>query len=79
MSVRVGLLGAGFIGRIHALNLSKDKRVDLVGVADVVPQAAQRATRHGVAAWEKLQKRLRRLAELNKEHILQQAREARNS
>ncbi|HET6948263.1 MAG TPA: Gfo/Idh/MocA family oxidoreductase [bacterium] len=42
MSVRVGLLGAGFIGRIHALNLSKDKRVDLVGVADVVPQAAQR-------------------------------------
>ena len=42
MSVRVGLLGAGFIGRIHALNLSRDKRVDLVGVADVVPQAAQR-------------------------------------
>ncbi len=44
-----------------------------------VPQAAQRATRQGVAAWEKLQKRLRLLAELNKEHILQQAREARHS
>lgn len=42
MSVRVGLLGAGFIGRIHALDLSRDKRVTLVGVADVVPQAAQR-------------------------------------
>ena len=40
-----------------------------------VPHAAQRATRQGVAAWEKLQKRLRQLAELNKEHILQQARE----
>jgi hypothetical protein len=41
-----------------------------------VPQAAQRATRQGVAAWQKLQKRLRLLAELNKEHVLQQAREA---
>ena len=40
-----------------------------------VPQAAQRATRQGVAAWAKLQKRLRQLAELNKEHILQRARE----
>ncbi len=43
-----------------------------------VPQAAQAAMRHGVAAWEKLQKRLRQLAELNKEDILQQARERRH-
>ncbi len=42
MSVRVGILGAGFIGRVHALNLRRDPRVELVGVADVVPQAAQR-------------------------------------
>jgi hypothetical protein len=42
-----------------------------------VPQAAQRATRQGVAAWEKLQKRLRQLAELNKEQVLQQARASR--
>jgi len=42
MTVRVGILGAGFIGRIHALNLHRDPRVTLVGVADVVPQAAQR-------------------------------------
>ncbi len=42
-----------------------------------VPQAAQPATRQGVAAWEKLQKRLRQLAELNKKHILEQAREGR--
>ncbi len=43
-----------------------------------VPQAAQRATRQGVAAWEKLQERLRQLAELNKEDILRQAREGRH-
>lgn len=42
MSVRVGILGAGFIGRIHALDLKRDPRVTLVGVADVVPQAAAR-------------------------------------
>ncbi|MGH2404123.1 MAG: Gfo/Idh/MocA family protein [bacterium] len=42
MSVKVGVLGAGFIGRIHALNLTRDPRVDLIGVADVVPAAASR-------------------------------------
>jgi myo-inositol 2-dehydrogenase/D-chiro-inositol 1-dehydrogenase len=36
------LLGCGFIGRIHALNLKADARAVLVGVADTVPQAAQR-------------------------------------
>lgn len=43
-----------------------------------VPQAAQRATRQGVAAWVQLQKRLRQLAELNKEQVLQRAREVRS-
>jgi len=42
-----------------------------------VPQAAERATRQGVAAWAKVQERLRQLAELNKEQILQRARESR--
>ncbi len=42
MSVKVGVLGAGFIGRIHALNLKRDPRVDLVGIADVVPSVAAR-------------------------------------
>jgi myo-inositol 2-dehydrogenase/D-chiro-inositol 1-dehydrogenase len=42
MAVRVGLVGCGFIGRIHALNLKADARAVLVGVADSVPQAAQR-------------------------------------
>ena len=40
--IRVGLLGCGFIGRIHALNLKADPRVNLVAVADTVPHAAQR-------------------------------------
>lgn len=43
-----------------------------------VPKAAQEATREGVAAWQRLQERLRELAELNKERILQQAREGRS-
>jgi hypothetical protein len=43
-----------------------------------VPQAAQRATRQGMVAWAKLQQRLRQLADLNKERILQDARENRS-
>ena len=42
MGLRVGILGAGFIGRIHALNLRRDARVTLVGIADAVPEAATR-------------------------------------
>src|SRR5439155_207332 len=42
MPVKVGILGCGFIGRIHALDMKADARVTLVGVADMVPQAAQR-------------------------------------
>ncbi|MHB8732161.1 MAG: Gfo/Idh/MocA family protein [bacterium] len=42
MTVKVGILGAGFIGRLHALNLKGDARVSLVGVADAVPAAAAR-------------------------------------
>lgn len=42
MSVKVGILGAGFIGRIHALNLRRDPRVEIAGIADVVPQAADK-------------------------------------
>lgn len=42
MTVKVGILGAGFIGRIHALNLKADPRVVLAGIADAVPAAAAR-------------------------------------
>jgi myo-inositol 2-dehydrogenase/D-chiro-inositol 1-dehydrogenase len=42
MPVKVGILGAGFIGRIHAVNLKADRRVALAGIADAVPAAAAR-------------------------------------
>ncbi len=42
MTVRVGIVGAGFIGRVHALDLRRDARVHLVGIADVVSRAAER-------------------------------------
>jgi hypothetical protein len=41
-----------------------------------VPKGAEEATRHGVAAWQRLQQCLRELAELNKERNLRRAREA---
>ena len=41
-----------------------------------VPKGAAEATRHGVAAWQRLQHCLRELAELNKERNLRRAREA---
>jgi len=41
-----------------------------------VPKGAEKATREGVAAWQKLQECLRELAELNKHRNLQCAREA---
>jgi len=41
-----------------------------------VPKGAEEATREGVAAWQKLQKCLRELAELNKDRNLGHAREA---
>ena len=42
MSLRVGVLGAGYIGGVHARNLRLDDRVHLVGIADIRPEPAQR-------------------------------------
>jgi myo-inositol 2-dehydrogenase/D-chiro-inositol 1-dehydrogenase len=42
MPIRVGILGAGFIGRVHALNLRADDRVQIAGIADAIPAAAQK-------------------------------------
>jgi hypothetical protein len=39
-----------------------------------VPKAAQAAVRQGVAAWQMLQDRLRQLAELNKDRIIDAAK-----
>lgn len=42
-----------------------------------VPVAAQEKVRAGVAAWQALQRRLRELAELNRQEIIARAKEAR--
>lgn len=42
MVVAIGILGAGYIGGVHARNLRRDERVRLVGIADLRPEAAQR-------------------------------------
>ena len=42
MPMRIGILGAGYIGGVHARNLRRDGRVRVVGVADVRPEAAAR-------------------------------------
>ena len=41
MSVRVGIVGTGHMGRTHAANLRQDKRVEIVGVTDIAPERAQ--------------------------------------
>lgn len=38
--VKVGILGAGGIAKVHASNLMKDERVQVVGVADIAPERA---------------------------------------
>ncbi len=43
MQVKVGLIGAGAMGRRHLKALSRDERVRLVGVADVVAEIARAA------------------------------------
>lgn len=43
-----------------------------------VPKAAEAGIREGIEAWKQLLLELRKLAELNKESILRQARESRS-
>jgi myo-inositol 2-dehydrogenase/D-chiro-inositol 1-dehydrogenase len=45
MGVRVGVLGAGLMGQRHLAALSRDDRVEIVGVADVAPHVAAVAAR----------------------------------
>lgn len=42
MALKVGILGAGYIGGVHARTLRRDERVHLIGIADVRPEAAAR-------------------------------------
>jgi myo-inositol 2-dehydrogenase/D-chiro-inositol 1-dehydrogenase len=41
MMLKIGLVGAGYIGGVHARILAADERVKLVGFADVVEKRAQ--------------------------------------
>jgi predicted dehydrogenase len=51
-SLRVGVIGVGYLGRFHALIYSRLAGVDLVGVADVDPaRAAEVAAEAGCAAF----------------------------
>ncbi|TVR55707.1 MAG: gfo/Idh/MocA family oxidoreductase [Spirochaetaceae bacterium] len=47
--IRVGVIGAGFIGRVHLDTFGKMPNVELAGICDAVPGAATAAaTAHGV-------------------------------
>lgn len=49
--LKVGLLGAGRIGQVHAVNIAGNLRSTLVAVADVYPQAAETlAVKYGAEA-----------------------------
>jgi myo-inositol 2-dehydrogenase/D-chiro-inositol 1-dehydrogenase len=41
MTIKVGIIGAGNMGRTHANILKEDQRVKIVGVIDIVPAKAQ--------------------------------------
>jgi myo-inositol 2-dehydrogenase / D-chiro-inositol 1-dehydrogenase len=43
MKVKVGIIGAGHMGRTHARDLAQDARVEIAGIADIVPENAARA------------------------------------
>lgn len=38
MALKIGILGAGHMGHVHADILSRDERVQIVGIADVLPK-----------------------------------------
>lgn len=43
--IRVGIIGAGYIGGVHAGVLARDERVQITAVHDVVPENAERLAR----------------------------------
>ena len=45
MTVKVGIVGAGNMGAMHARNLAADERVEIAGVADVVAAKAEALAR----------------------------------
>ncbi len=65
-------------GPKHGPHLYVSYRGDGKTTGYYVPQTSQHEIREGVAAWQSLQRRLRELADLNKERVLDKAREARS-
>jgi len=45
MALKLGIIGAGYIGTVHAKNLMADGRVQILGVADVVANKAEELAR----------------------------------
>ena len=41
MAIKLAVIGAGRIGQIHASNAARNPNVQLVGIADAIPEAAQ--------------------------------------
>jgi len=39
--VKIGILGAGFIAKVHVDNLKKDERVEVVGVVDLYSEKSK--------------------------------------
>lgn len=42
--LKIGIIGAGYIGGVHASILARDPRVEIAAICDLVPEAAQRLT-----------------------------------
>ena len=56
MKVRIGIIGAGHMGSTHGRILAQDPRVELVGIADIVPEKAARLAQEvGSASYSSLE------------------------
>ena len=49
--LRVGVIGAGFMGKLHATHYLANDRVELVGVADICPETAKKVADELNCAW----------------------------
>src|SRR5688572_13191740 len=50
MTIRIGIIGAGYIAGVHAGILARDERVQITSIHDVVPDRAEQLARAHDAA-----------------------------